>query len=129
MTHNKNDPVGKDLVMRKTAPGDLMAGAVPDRATRVASWIGWHLFELTGVTVPAVMAVAVSPWAWLVSGAVGASWTVHDIRAARHQAAIKAGRDLPAVATAPAATDVYDDHQADETSPAVDRTGTEGGSR
>lgn len=71
---------------------------VPDRATRVASWVGWHLPELAGVTVPAVAAVAVSPWAWLVSGAVGAGWTVHTVRQARAQAAIQAGRDLPATA-------------------------------
>jgi hypothetical protein len=97
-----NNSEGTELVMRRVAAGEL--AGVPDRATRVVSWIGWHLFEIGGVTVPAVAAVVVSPWVWLVSGAVGAGWTVHAVRTGRAQAAIKAGRDLPAVATSPVET-------------------------
>jgi uncharacterized membrane protein len=62
----------------------------------VASWVGWHRFEITGVTVPAVVAFTMSPWWWLVSGVVGAGWTANEVRAARKRAAIQAGRDLPA---------------------------------
>jgi len=79
---------------------------VPDRATRVASWVGWHFMELTGVTVPAVVAVAVTPWAWIVSSVVGAGWTVHGVRQAREQAAVKAGRDLPGADAAGRGSDV-----------------------
>jgi len=89
-----------ELVMRRAAEG---VPGLPDRATRVASWIGWHIGELTGVTVPAVVAVTATPWAWLVSGVVGAGWTVHEVRTAREQAAIKADRDLLAV-TSPVAS-------------------------
>jgi hypothetical protein len=69
----------------------------PDRATRVMSWLGWHFFELTGVTVPTVVAVVATPWAWVVSGVVGAGWTVHSVRTARAQAAIRSGRDVATV--------------------------------
>lgn len=73
-----------ELVTRHTAavpgaPGSQVAG-VPVRATRVASWIGWHLAEISGVTVPAVIAVVGTPWWWLVTGVVGAGWTAHGIR-------------------------------------------------
>ena len=112
-----------ELVMRHVVEGESVPG-LPDRATRVASWIGWHIGELTGVTVPGVVALTVSPWAWLASGVVGAGWTVHEIRTAREQAAIKAGRDLPAVtpavastaaATVPGETSDVDDQSTDTT--------------
>jgi hypothetical protein len=97
-----------ELVMRRVEPGVAVPG-VPDRATRVASWVGWHFFELAGVTVPAAVGVAVTPWAWLVSGVVGAGWGVHEFRTMREQAAIKAGRDLPAVTTPPTTDNGTDD--------------------
>jgi hypothetical protein len=83
-----------ELVMRPVAGSPVVSG-VPDRATRVASWIGWHLFEITGVTVPAVVALTVSPWWWLVSGVVGAGWRANEVRVAKKQAAIRAGQDRP----------------------------------
>lgn len=88
------------LVMRRVEPDEL-APEAPDRVTRVVSWIGWHFWELAGVVVPAAVAVAVSPWAWVVSGAVSAGWTVHSVRTAREQAAIRSGRDLPPAAIEP----------------------------
>lgn len=82
------------------APAALVGGlGAPDRATRVASWIGWHLFEITGMTAPAVFAVSGTPWWWLVSGVVGAGWTANEVRT-RHRTAIRAGEDRPAVTTA-----------------------------
>lgn len=82
-------------------PGD------PTRAQIVVGWIVWHSRELAGVLVPAGIAVAVTSWAWLVSAAVTAGWTVFEVRQAREQAAIKAGRDLPAVVDdTPAGSDV-----------------------
>jgi len=77
----------------------------PDRATRVASWIGWHVRELAGVTGPAVVAVAVTPWAWLVSGAVAAGWAVAAVRGAVEQAPLRAAgetQDGPAPDVEPA---------------------------
>jgi hypothetical protein len=81
--------IKNELATRHVEPGSPVPG-VPDRATRVASWIGWHLFEIAGVTVPAVFAVSVTPWAWLVSGVVGAGWTVHEVRVtqARRQGSV-----------------------------------------
>lgn len=85
-------------LVRRHEPGSPVPG-VPVRATRVASWVGWHLFEITGVTVPAVVAVSGTPWWWLVSGVVGAGWTANEARV-RKQAAVRSGRDVPVVATA-----------------------------
>lgn len=94
-----------ELVMRPAEPGTPVP--VPDRATRVASWVGWHLFEITGVTVPAVVAVSTTPWWWLVSGVVSAGWTANEIRS-RKAVVIQAGRGLPATVE-PSATTVPDE--------------------
>jgi hypothetical protein len=103
-----------ELVMRPVKPGTTLP--VPDRATRAAAWVGWHLFEITGVTVPAVVAVSVTPWWWLVSGVVGAGWTANEVRVARKNTAIRAGRDqVVAVATSekPDETSGVDGHSVD----------------
>lgn len=91
-----SDTSGNELVMRQVDAATPVPG-LPDRATRVMSWVGWHLFEIAGVTAPAVVAVTATPWAWAVSGVVGAGWTVHEVRRVRRNAAILAGRDLPKV--------------------------------
>lgn len=70
-------------------------GALATRVDRVVSWIGWHIGELAGVIVPGVVALSVTPWAAAVSGVVGACWAVHEVRLARQQAGITAGRDVP----------------------------------
>ncbi|MGB3441962.1 MAG: hypothetical protein WBA97_24725 [Actinophytocola sp.] len=87
----------------------------PGRATRVASWIGWHLPELAGVTAPAVVAVAVSPWALLVSGVVGAGWRVHTVRSARELAALNAGHGAAAVTAESSDVDTTRDGPAPDT--------------
>jgi hypothetical protein len=90
-----------ELVTRQAEPGSPVP-VVPERATRVASWIGWHLFEITGVTVPAVLALTVSPWWWLVSGVVGAGWTANVVRVTQ---ATEATRSLASRDESPAADD------------------------
>jgi hypothetical protein len=51
----------------------------------VVTWVGWHLGELTGIAVPAVLAVSVHPL-WMVPAAVVAgSWAAHEVRLARHR--------------------------------------------
>lgn len=96
MSNNEISTTGQDTNVPAWRTDRSVPVPTPDRATRVASWIGWHLPELAGVTVPAAVAVAVSPWAWLVSGVVGAGWTVHTVRFTRAQAALKAAHDQPA---------------------------------
>ena len=86
MNNNRENGEGQAVQAWRT---DLSVPYSPGRATRVASWIGWHFLELSGVTVPAVLAVAVTPWAWVVSGVIGAGWTAHGIRTAKEQAQIK----------------------------------------
>lgn len=96
-------------------PGD------PTRATCVAGWITWHIPELAGVLVPAGAAVAVSPWAWVASGVVAAGWAIRAVRRALEQAAVRAGRDLPA------ATDAESDAvESGAVESGVDTVGTRG---
>ena len=122
---------GKELVMRRVEP----VPGVPDRATRVASWLGWHTPELLGVTVP-VLATGMTPWAWLVSGVVGAGWTLRAAKTARDQAAIKAGRDLPALKSGEDMSSEDNGRESGEDRPVsdasvsgVDGKRTEGGAR
>jgi hypothetical protein len=58
----------------------------PTRTTRACRWVGYHLGELVAVTTPAVLAVTVSPWWAIGTGAAGALWGVHEYRAHRGQA-------------------------------------------
>jgi hypothetical protein len=86
-----------------------MNNNLPGRCTRldrVASWLGWHIGELVGVIAPGVVALTVTPWAVIMSGAVGASWAVHEMRLAREQAESKAERGVPALEAAKSEEDV-----------------------
>lgn len=72
-------PHGTDRVVVRSA----RVGVGSARADRVVSWIGWHLVELTGVGVPAVLAVTTHP-VWAVpAGLVAAGWVVHEVRRTR----------------------------------------------
>lgn len=75
---------------------------VPTRTDQVVSWLGWHFFELAAVLVSAGLAVTVTRWLWLLTAAVTAGWIGHEVRDAQEQAAVKAGRELPASTTAAA---------------------------
>lgn len=81
----------------------VLVPGVPTRTDRVISWIGWHSPELTGVLTPAVLAITVTPWLWLLTAGVAAAWIVHEVLTSKAQAAVTAGRELPA-STAPVDT-------------------------
>lgn len=66
----------------------------PTRTNRAASLIVWHLPELACVLVPAGFALAVSAWAWLVSGVIAAGWMAREMLVALQQAAIRNCHDL-----------------------------------
>ncbi|GAB3472269.1 hypothetical protein GCM10027436_88650 [Actinophytocola sediminis] len=94
---------------------------LPDQAVRVASWVGWHLFEITAVTGPALIAVTLTPWAWLVAGLTATGWTVHEIRTAHQRA--RNERDLSA--TGPANSSVSVPAEAENLGPARACTGVD----
>lgn len=83
-----------ELVLRRVDNPDMPG--LPPRSARAAAWVGWHVAELAGVMVPAVFAVSVTPWAWLVSGVVGVAWVAHEVQRVRHNAAVQEGTDCPA---------------------------------
>lgn len=68
----------------------------PRRAERAASWLGWHVPELSGIGLP-LAGMAVSPWTATVSALTGAVWAVAEWRQRRRQQANRA--DTPAVTT------------------------------
>lgn len=59
----------------------------------VVQWIGWHLAELAGVTVPAVLAVTVDAWWAALAVLVAAAWTAHELRLRQRRHALAAARD------------------------------------
>lgn len=75
-------PHGTDRVVVRGA----RVGVGSARVDRVVSWIGWHLVELAGVGVPAVLAVTAHP-VWAVpAGLVAVGWVVHEVRRTRRGA-------------------------------------------
>ncbi|HEX3778565.1 MAG TPA: hypothetical protein VHX38_02780 [Pseudonocardiaceae bacterium] len=55
----------------------------------VVEWVGYHLIELAGVTVPAVLGVTVSPVFTFVAILVAAWWALHEWRLARRRRAAR----------------------------------------
>lgn len=68
---------------RPRAEIEPVAGG-PTLTARSVSWLGYHLGEVVGVTVPSVLAVTVSPWWATVSGVVALLWAVHECRTHRN---------------------------------------------
>jgi|SRR5699024_3163620 len=50
------------------------------RTDRAVRWAGWHLPELSGVTLPLAGAWAFSPWCAVLSGLIGLGWVWHETR-------------------------------------------------
>jgi hypothetical protein len=59
-------------------PQPRRAPAGPTRTVRTLTWVGVHLGELAGVTVPGALAFVWSPWWALGAGAVAVLWAVHE---------------------------------------------------
>lgn len=53
---------------------------IPTRTARAVAWVGWHLGELAGVIVPAVLAATVVAWFALLSSLVALEWAVREYR-------------------------------------------------
>jgi hypothetical protein len=65
------------------------------RTDHAVTWAVAHFGELTGVTVPVVLAATVDPWFLLASGAVAVWWGFHDLRLARQAKALAATAGQP----------------------------------
>lgn len=52
----------------------------PTRTARACAWLGFHIFELAGVTVPTLLAVLVSVWFAIPAVVVAVLWGVHEYR-------------------------------------------------
>lgn len=90
--------------MASTPPDDTQpppwTGPVPGVGhdpSRVVQWIGWHLAELAGVTVPVVLAGTVDGWWAVLAVPPAAVWTAHELRLRRRRRALAAARDRRSV--------------------------------
>lgn len=61
----------------------------PAPASKALAWVGWHLVEITGVTVPGALAASVSGWFGVLAAAAGAGWVAHEVRLSRKHTAIR----------------------------------------
>lgn len=61
----------------------------PSPGQRVAGWATWHAGELAAVAGPSLVAVAVTPWAWVATAASGGAWLLHEVRQARSRRALQ----------------------------------------
>lgn len=64
-------------------PGSAPQGA--GRDDRVLTWVGWHLGELTAITVPVVLAVSVHPLWMVPAAAVATAWAANEVRLRHHR--------------------------------------------
>ncbi|MCU1685782.1 MAG: hypothetical protein JWQ81_6521 [Amycolatopsis sp.] len=70
------------------------------RTDHAVTWAVAHFGELTGVTVPVVLAATVDVWFLLAGGAVAVWWGFHDLRLARQAKALAGAGQPPAQLTA-----------------------------
>jgi hypothetical protein len=75
------------------------------RTDQAVAWVGWHLAEIAGVTVPLVLALTVTAWLAVVSVLVAGAWAAHEIRLHRRRRALTAAPTRPSVTTGPADTE------------------------
>ena len=79
MTHEDELPDRQRArLMRASSPGQQAAG-----------WVAWHAGELAAVTGPSLVAVAVTPWAWVATAATGGAWLLHEVRQNRSRRALQ----------------------------------------
>jgi hypothetical protein len=99
-THNATHPTphpGQDPDRRPTPPPNPVRpglagtppGTVSPSGRRVAAWMGWHVLELTGVSVPLALAVTTNGWWAVLAGAVGAGWAGHEVQLARRHRTLR----------------------------------------
>ncbi|GAB3003524.1 hypothetical protein LWP59_27535 [Amycolatopsis acidiphila] len=90
-TTEPNDHIGHaaasaELQARQDPDTALYARVTtPTRTTRVISWLGWHVGELSGITGPVVFGAAVSSWFYLASGLAALGWAGNELRLRRQQ--------------------------------------------
>lgn len=59
------------------------------RTDRAVRWVVFHVAELAGLTVLALLAVAITAWFGLLAVVVGAWWVAHEVRDTRRQREIR----------------------------------------
>jgi hypothetical protein len=76
-----------------TRPTELLPGTQsrPTRTTRGLSWVGFHLGELAGVTVPGVLAFTTSRWFTVPSAVFALLWAAHEYRQLHHAKTTQGG--------------------------------------
>lgn len=93
-----------ELEVRRATNAAIYAHATnPTRTTTVVSWIGWHITEIGGITVPALMGATWWGGFYAVSAAVAAGWAANEARTRRGQAKIRAARTTPTTQEKPGA--------------------------
>jgi hypothetical protein len=65
------------------------------------AWVGWHLGELTAVSVPLVLAATVSGWFALLALLIAAGWVAHEVAHARSQRGERHAAERRQVRSAP----------------------------
>jgi hypothetical protein len=82
----------------------------PRTRTEIAiEWVVWHFGEITAVGVPLLLAVVFTGWIAVFGVAAAAGWTAHEIRLARRQKAVRAGRERRQLPTGQQTTDDADE--------------------
>lgn len=101
-THPDRHPARRPRGTVTGPPAGTRAGRGEVDPYPLVQWIGWHLGELAGVTVPAVLAVLVWPWFGLVTVLVGLAWLTHEVRLARRRRALTTAGQRALITASPA---------------------------